>query len=216
MRRGHFYLALAAGIAVLPGGAARVFAAQAAGAPAAAASVGSGIWGAIVSLLGACFGLALSLILSMWAVKKAITVFDSLTKDIDEQEELRKGNVAVGILLAAVIYSIATVISGGVEGLTKAIKPEVSLAVVFGIVIGVVNLLVGIYVATYTITFALKMLDKITKDVDEWKELAKGNVAVAVVMAGVLLAVSSVVQIGVKGIGEILDAEKLARAFGLM
>jgi uncharacterized membrane protein YjfL (UPF0719 family) len=216
MRTWRFPLALGAAVLVLTGGAGRVLA-QATQAPAAPAEGGlslAGIGGLVVSLVGAVVSLAISLTLSMWAVKKAIATFDGFTKGLDEQAELKKGNVAVGILLAAVIYSIATVIGGGVEGLTRAIKPEVSWAVLIGIVVGGVNLLVGITVATYTITFALKMLDRITKDLDEWQEIGKGNVAVAIVMAGVLLAVSSVVQIGVSGIGEILNAEKLARTLG--
>jgi uncharacterized membrane protein YjfL (UPF0719 family) len=209
-----WYLGFALGISVLPGGVARAFA-QEAGAAAGSPGGSAGLWGAVVSLVGAVVSLAISLALSMWAVKKAIQVFDGLTKGLDEQEELKKGNVAVGILLAAVIYSIATVISGGVLGLTRAIKPEVSLAVVVGVAVGIVNLVVGIYVATFTISFALRMLDRITKGIDEFAEVGKGNVAVAVVMAGVLLAVSSIVQVGVAGIGEILNAEKIARALGL-
>jgi len=49
---------------------------------------------------------------------------------------------------------------------------------------------------------AINVLDKITKGIDEIAELRKGNIAVSILMAGVLIAVSFVVQAGVSGIAK--------------
>ena len=40
---------------------------------------------------------------------------------------------------------------------------------------------------------ALKIFDWVTKDIDEFEELKKGNIAVAIVFFGVLLAIGLVV-----------------------
>jgi uncharacterized membrane protein YjfL (UPF0719 family) len=186
--------------------------AQAAPAASEGAKTGvlSGIWGLVVGLAVALVSLLVSLGLAMYAIKLAIESFDKLTKDIDEQAELKKGNMAVGILLAAVIYAIANVISSGVAGLTHAIHPELSWTFVIGVVVGLVNLVIGIKIATFAVSLAIKVLDKVTTDIDEMKEIQKGNAAVAVVMAGVLISVSFIIREGVEGISSILSAQNIA------
>ncbi|MBM3977839.1 MAG: DUF350 domain-containing protein [Planctomycetes bacterium] len=169
-----------------------------------------GLKGLLVGLGVALVSLVISLGLAMYAIKLAIASFDTLTKDIDEQAELKKGNMAVGILLAAVIYAIANVISSGVAGLTNAIRPELSWTFVISVVVGLVNLVIGIKIATFAVSLAIKVLDKITVDIDEMKEIQKGNAAVAVVIAGVLIAVSFIIREGVEGISSILSAQNIA------
>jgi uncharacterized membrane protein YjfL (UPF0719 family) len=44
-----------------------------------------------------------------------------LTKDIDEWNELKKGNVAVAVIMAAVVIAIAAVVSQGVASLLTAL-----------------------------------------------------------------------------------------------
>lgn len=141
--------------------------------------------------------LIVGLVLAIASIYIGLSVFGRFTKGIDEEEELKKGNVAVGILLAAVILSIANVVQSGVVGMTIAltIKPTIS-----AIVGGIIQVLVGIILAVIAIYIAINVLDKITKGIDEMAELKKGNVAIAILMAGVLLAVSFVVQAGVSGI----------------
>lgn len=168
------------------------------------------------ALLAAAATLLLSLALAMWAVKIAISLYDRWTKDIDELAEIQKGNVAVGLLMAAVIYSVASIITSGVVALTEAIKPQPDWKqYAIGVIVGVINLLVSLALATFAVNMAMKFLNKFTKDVDELKEVGKGNVAVALLMAGVLISVSSVVQAGVAGIARILEAERVAKALGL-
>jgi putative membrane protein len=42
-------------------------------------------------------------------------VFDKLTPKVDFEEELKKGNVAVAIFIAAIFLSIAFIISGSLK-----------------------------------------------------------------------------------------------------
>ena len=182
----------------------------------ATASSPEGFWSLIAALLVAGVTLVLSLALAMWSVKVAITMYDRWTKDIDELAEIKKGNLAVGILMAAVIYSVSNIITSGVVALTQAIKPQDDYRkYAIGVVVGVINLLVSLGLATFAVNMAMKFLNRFTKDMDELQEVAKGNTSVAVLMGGVLISVSSVVQAGVSGIARILEADRVARALGM-
>ena len=163
----------------------------------------------------AIIALFISLWLAMKAVEMAINMFDKITEDMDEWEELKKGNVAVGILMASVIYAVGQIISGSVTGLTGALMhPTFEFAFLLKVVVAVVNLVIGLWVGTYVIGLALKTLDKMTKNIEEMKEIAKGNVAVAIMVAGVLLAVANVVGQGVAGISKIVNVENVAGVVG--
>jgi uncharacterized membrane protein YjfL (UPF0719 family) len=142
--------------------------------------------------------LIVGLVLALVTIYIGVNLYDRLTKGLDEQEELKKGNVAVGIVLAAVILSIANVIQSGVSGLTTSIGNEVNI---FGIAMGLAQVLFGLVMSVISIYLSITVLDKITKDINEMEELKKGNVAVAIVIAGVLLAVSFVVQSAIRGFG---------------
>jgi len=143
--------------------------------------------------------LVVGLVLAIASIYIGLSLFGKFTKGINEEEELKKGNVAVGLLMAAIILSIANVVQSGVVGLTSALTMGFSVNAIIG---GVIQLLVGIVLAVLSIYIAINVLDKITKNIDEMEELKKGNVAVAILMAGVLIAVSFVVQAGVSGIAK--------------
>jgi uncharacterized membrane protein YjfL (UPF0719 family) len=165
---------------------------------------------ALVSVLAAIIQLIVGLALAMGSVYIGLKMFDRMTKGIDEWKEILKGNVAVGILMAAVIFSIANVVQSGVGSLLTnlgADKPMDTMLIALGL--GLINLAIGLIAAIFSIWIAIKVLDKITKDVDEMAELAKGNVAVAVIMAGVLIAVSFVIGSAVSGISNALSPSNL-------
>jgi uncharacterized membrane protein YjfL (UPF0719 family) len=159
--------------------------------------------------------LTLGLLLAMGSVYLGIKMFDKLTEGIDEMKELQKGNVAVAILLGAIILSIANVVEGGVYGLTQSIIPGLTFVeLVAALLIGVVNLVVGVILAILSIYVAVSMLDKITVGIDEFKELKRGNVAVAIMMAAVLFAVSFVIRGAVMSMASTLSPQSVAFALG--
>jgi len=159
--------------------------------------------------------LTLGLLLAMGSVYLGIKMFDKLTDGIDEMKELQKGNVAVAILLGAIIISIASVVEGGVYGLTQSIIPGLTpMELSAALLIGVVNLIVGVILAILSIYVAISMLDKITVGIDEFKELKRGNVAIAIIMAAVLFAVSFVIRGAVVSMAGSLSPQSVAIALG--
>jgi len=159
--------------------------------------------------------LAIGLFLAMGSVYLGIKMFDRLTEGIDEMKEIQKGNVAVAILLGAIILSIASVVEGGVYSLTQSIIPGLTpMELSAALLIGVVNLIVGVILAILSIYVAISMLDKITVGIDEFKELKRGNVAIAIVMAAVLFAVSFVIRGAVVSMASTLSPQSVAMTLG--
>ena len=169
-------------------------------------------------LLGLGIALAqliLGLVLAMGSVYLGIKMFDKLTEGIDEIKELQKGNVAVAILLGAIIFSIANVVEGGVFGLTQSIIPGLTLVeLAAALTIGFVNLVLGVVLAILSIYIAISMLDKITVDIDEFRELKRGNVAIAILMAAVLFSVSYVIRGAVVAMASALSPQSVAISLG--
>lgn len=159
----------------------------------------------LVSIAAAVLQFVVGLALAMASVYIGLKMFDRLTKGVNEWEAVKNGNVAVGILMAAVIISIATVVQSGVLQVTAHLDVNESIGdMLVGLGIGLINLLIGLAAAIIAIFIAVRILDRITKDIDEMAEIAKGNVAVAVIMAGVLIAVSFVISAAVSGVSNAL------------
>lgn len=71
--------------------------------------------------------LIIAIIFAVIALYIGFSVLGKITKDIDEEKELAKGNVAVGIIVAAVFVAIALVVQSGVSGLSVGINKAMSL-----------------------------------------------------------------------------------------
>ncbi|MEM2963481.1 MAG: DUF350 domain-containing protein [Candidatus Anstonellales archaeon] len=151
-------------------------------------------------LVGLLFGFikfVSSIVLAIASVYIGIKAFDRLTERVEEIEELKKGNTAVGILIASIILSIATVVSSGVAGFTEGISPNYDISLILLLsFINLVKLVFALLVAIVTIYFAFNFLDYITKDISEIEELKENNVAMAVFIGSVILSVSFVVNAG--------------------
>ncbi len=149
--------------------------------------------------------LVLAVILAVVALYIGFSVLTRITKGIDEEKELAKGNVAVGIIVASVFFAIAFVVQAGVTGVSTGLSKALGVGILTldGLLIvsaAVFQLIIGIALAIGAIYLALNVLDKLTKGIEEFEEIRKGNVAVAVMMGGVIISVAVIIQSGVVGI----------------
>jgi len=149
--------------------------------------------------------LVIAVILAVVALYIGFSVFGKVTREVDEQKELAKGNVAFGIVVAAIFVAIAVVVQSGVSGISVGISKAsvlgfTSIDGLIVIAIAIIQLILGVLLAIGAIYLALYTLDKLTTGVEEFEELKKGNVAVALEMAGVIIAVALIIQSGIVGI----------------
>jgi len=143
--------------------------------------------------------LVIAIILAVVALYIGFSVLGKITKGIEEEKEIARGNAAVGILVASVFIAIAIVVQSGVAGVSIGISRALAGDLI-ALVASILQLILGIILAIVAIYLALNILDKLTKRIDEFEELKKGNVAVALEMAGVIIAVAIIIQSGVLGI----------------
>jgi uncharacterized membrane protein YjfL (UPF0719 family) len=151
--------------------------------------------------------LVIAIILAVVALYIGFSVLGKITKGIDEEKEIAKGNAAVGILVASVFLAIGIVVQSGVAGISGGIKAAqasagglLSAGGLTAIGLSILQLILGIVLAIAAIYLALNILDKLTKGIEEFEELKKGNVAVALEMAGVIITTAIIIQSGVQGI----------------
>jgi uncharacterized membrane protein YjfL (UPF0719 family) len=143
--------------------------------------------------------LIIAIILAVVALYIGFSVFSRITKGMDEEKELMKGNPAVGIIIASIFFAIALVVQSGIAGISVGIMKALA-GDWLAIVASLIQLILGIILAIGAIYLALNILDRLTKGVDEFEEIKKGNVAVSLMMAGVIVSTALIIQSGVIGI----------------
>jgi len=149
--------------------------------------------------------LIIAIILAVLALYIGFTVHSKITHITDAEKELSQGNVAVAIIVAAVFIAIAVIVESGVAGFAMGIDKALQTGIFTadGFLTGggaLVQLVFGIILAIGAICLALKVLEKLVTGVEVFEELRKGNIAVALEMAGVIIAVAVIIQSGVLGI----------------
>lgn len=164
-----------------------------------------------INILFALVQLTIGVIFAAGSIYFAMNLLDRFTKGINEIRELRKGNIAVAIYVTAFIVSISLVIENGVTQIVSAFTPESTPTVmVLIVVLNLIRLFVSVLLAVVAIYIALRVVNKITPEIDEFEEIANGNVAVALFTAAVLISVSFIIRATVSNLSEFLDPVSLA------
>lgn len=130
----------------------------------------------------------------------------AITRKFDEENQLKRGNVAVGIVLGSVLLGEAVVVR-------QALYPVMAVIQIFvlggertagaylrllGLGAGYV-LLSGV-LAVLCILFSFWLFDKLTPRVNQYEEIKAGNKAMAVFMALVVIGVALLISSGVSGL----------------
>ena len=71
------------------------------------------------------------MVLAILSIYVAISILDKITVDIDEFKELKRGNVAIAIIMAAVLFAVSVVIRGAVVSMAGSLSPQ-SVAIALG------------------------------------------------------------------------------------
>jgi len=132
--------------------------------------------------------LVLAVVLSALAAYLGAWVFNRSTPGLDEWAELRKGNPAVGIVMAAVIVGVAIILRPALQVVTLQLDTGAALEVMWRLATQAALVAVGLLLSLAIIAFALWLFTRLTGELDEWAEIGKGKVGVAAMLAGVIIA----------------------------
>lgn len=132
----------------------------------------------------------IAVILGVLASYIGVWLFAKSTRHLDDWGEVRRGNTGMGLVLGAIIVGIAIILKPAVD-LPLTVEVANPIIVLLGEIVGIV---IGLVLAVSAIVFAVGMFDRLMGDIDELLALQSGNTAVAVIMAGVILAVSLLIS----------------------
>lgn len=157
--------------------------------------------------------LVLSVLLAVFVVFWSYRSFARVTKAYSVDEELKKRNVAVAIVLTSLMIATSMLMHESVYPVTSIVTLYLTsrgdAAVGFWriLVYCAGHLVLGFLLSIGSVELALRLFEKLvsgTEGMDEDAELKKGNTAVAVVMAGVVLVTAFYLQQGISGLTKTL------------
>jgi len=133
--------------------------------------------------------------------------------DFDEDKEILRGNVSVGILVASLLLSSANIMHQAFSPVADTVRfhlSGVSKNAVYwywpvaAYALG--NLALAFVIVVATMSLSLRLFGRLTRtrSTRPGKELEKGNVAIGILLSSVVLIVSMFVGEGVKSISKAL------------
>ncbi len=134
--------------------------------------------------------LVISIIAAAIVAYLSVWLFDRTTRNIDEWAELRKGNVAVGIVLGTLIFGVAIILHPALAPTSINLDAGATNDVAARLLIQGLQILIGLFLAVVSIGLSLWIFTRLTGAIDEWAEIGRGNAAIAIMLAGVILATS--------------------------
>jgi uncharacterized membrane protein YjfL (UPF0719 family) len=145
------------------------------------------------SLLLSLAQLVIAIVLSAVAAFLSFYLFQWFTRDLDEWEELRQGNPAVGVVLGAILIAVALILRPALA--VDAAAWDVGYQVyVLVLLAEALQLAIGLVLAVLALGLAVLIFAALTRGIDEIEELKRGNLAVGGLLAGVVLGVGLMVS----------------------
>lgn len=155
-----------------------------------------------ISIALALFEFVLSAALGLLVVYVNYRLFIATNRDYNAEEEMKKNNIGVAILLAALLVSAGLIVREGIYPVVNLVRLYVTAPVDYVSGWQLALLIVGhlglvFVVAVYTISLSLRFWGRLTPNVDEGAELKKGNLAVGIVLAGVVAVMALFISEGI-------------------
>ncbi len=151
-----------------------------------------------------------SIFVSFVLIFGSYRLFLILTPRFDEERQLRMKNTSVGIILGSILFGEALVVKQAIYPAMAVIqifilgqeKSALSFVKMLGFSVGYV-FLAGI-LALICILFSFWLFNKLTPRIDHFEEIKKNNIAVALFMALVIVAICLLISSGVSGLTKAL------------
>jgi uncharacterized membrane protein YjfL (UPF0719 family) len=113
--------------------------------------------------------------------------FDKLTSTLDEWDEIKKGNIAVGIFFSSIILSVFLIVSPSIVSLVLSNSLNSLIFNLFKFTLSLVLSIVLPFIALFA-------LDYLTPQINELEELKKGNIAISLYLSFGLLGISLILS----------------------
>lgn len=157
------------------------------------------------------FEFILAVFMSGLVIYITYKIFVKANPDFDMEEEIAKGNAAVGTLMAAILFSASTILQKGISSVVSMFRLYMSAPGENNITFGKLTLLcsghliIAMVAAVLTISVTLRLFGRLTRaKLHAGKELQKGNIAVGILLASVVIIACLYVGEGVNAVSKAL------------
>ena len=156
------------------------------------------------------FEFALLVVMSGLLIYLTYRLFIRANPDFDMENEIKNGNIAVGILVAAILLSASLILEKGLGAVVGMMRLQISAPLQSGLPLWQVILLVlghlvmSMALALFTISLTLRLFGRLGRRISPGKELQKGNIAMGLLLAAVVLVAAFYVGEGVSALSKAL------------
>jgi uncharacterized membrane protein YjfL (UPF0719 family) len=158
------------------------------------------------------FDFILMVVMSAFVIALTYRIFVKANPDFHMGTEIKKGNVAVGILMAAILVSASYILMAGTESSIAMFRMHMmapsegeSMAGIFLLILA--HLVISMMLAVVSISVTLRMFGRLEKELRAGKELQAGNVAVGILLGAVVVISSMYVREGVSALSKALTPQ---------
>jgi uncharacterized membrane protein YjfL (UPF0719 family) len=148
-------------------------------------------------ILSGVIQLLLSLAVGIVYILSAYWLFKKLTLNIDDTKELKNKNTALAVFMGATIFSVIFIsrhaVDTGINGILIVVNnPKLGAVANYLIAAGLFLADIGIsgLIAFLSVWIGVLIIMKLTKNIDEMKEIAENNLAVAILAAVVIIGLA--------------------------
>ncbi|MEK7390225.1 MAG: hypothetical protein AAB036_11065 [Elusimicrobiota bacterium] len=163
----------------------------------------------IVSL----FHFSMMVVMSGFVIFWTYRTFIKANPDFDMEQKIKEGNIAVGLLVGTILYCASQILMAGTDSSIQMVRmhmlaptqEDASVIELLGRIAG--HLAVSMALAVFSISLTLRLFGRLTKQLQEGKELEKGNIAVGLLLSSVVLVSSLYIKDGVSSIMKALTPQ---------
>lgn len=162
-------------------------------------------------ILISLFEFLLAVLMSGFIIYITYRVFIHANPDFDMEDEIRKGNTAVGALVASILFAASMILQKGMDSVVSIFRLHMttpgassgfSVWQLGAIALG--HLTMSLVLALLTVSITLRLFGKLTSNLQEGKELQRGNLAVGILLSSVVLVSAMFVGEGVSALSKAL------------
>ena len=159
-----------------------------------------------LEVLLAIVNVLIGVVLAVIAVNIGLVLFEKITHmgkmgELNILKELENGNAAVAILMIGVVLAIAIVIRSGILSLTSISSFDAAYA--WNVAWGFAQMLISILISIISIYLALWVLKRFMEGKDIIKDIKDGNIAMGIVIAGIVISIAFIIEASVAGISPV-------------
>lgn len=165
----------------------------------------------MILFLSGLFQVFLALTTGIFFIFFTFSFFKKLTKDIDEVEQLKRGNVSLSLLCAAIVFSVVLIVKNaiepGVDLFSLSLRDPQGFAVesiLLHLGIMTAHLVIAGIFAFVSVFLGFKLFMLLTRDLDEMQEIRNDNLAVGILISVVIISIALFVSPGIRTILEAL------------